>query len=174
MKKIRITVRHSPEDPADDVRVAAHLRRDLWAYSPVEIAPYGRKHATRRDAESNAYFEFVTDYPDEVQRVLNEYGYSERAKATVVAEESGPECANCGNIAGTVLPTVCPTCHFRDISPCPNCNQEVPRQSYLPVSGDLFQCPMCDHRVRFHMHDPLFDANGRINQPMVVIDKLAG
>ena len=39
MKRVRVTVRHNPKDPADDLRWAARLRRDLWAHSPVEIDP---------------------------------------------------------------------------------------------------------------------------------------
>ena len=70
MKKIRITIHHNQNDPTNDLRIAAAVRRDLWAHSPVEVDPDGRVHGTHRDAESNAYFEFVTNYPEEVSRVL--------------------------------------------------------------------------------------------------------
>jgi hypothetical protein len=171
MKKVRITIAHNAADPADDLRVAAMVRRDLWAHSPVEVDPDSPIHGTHRDKDRNAYFEFATNYPDEVNRVLREYGYTDRAKMHIAEGEVGPECADCGNIAGPVLPTVCPTCGFRDISRCPYCNQEVARQSYLPVAGDLFKCPQCGHRVRLHIHDPLFNAEGYYNQPLIVVTK---
>jgi hypothetical protein len=174
MKKIRITINHNQSDPTDDLRIAASIRRDLWAHSPVEVDPDGRVHGTHRDAASNAYFEFVTNYPEEASRVLNEYGYSDRAAVAIVDDEAGPECASCGNIAGPILPTVCPTCHFRDIGPCPYCGEEVPRQKYIQIAGDLFRCPNpeCEHRVRLRFQDPIFDSRGHYIQPLVVVDRV--
>jgi hypothetical protein len=174
MKKIRITVRHNPDDPADDLRIAARVRRDLWAHSHVEVDPDNPIHGTHRDTDRNAYFEFATNYPDEVSRVLDKYGHTQRVNVAIAKDESGPECANCGNIAGPILPSVCPTCKFRDISACPYCNQEIARQTYLPVSGNLFKCPMCGHRVRLSIHDPLFDSAGHYNQPLVIVEKAEG
>lgn len=171
MKRIRITVRHNPVDPADDLRFASRLRRDLWAHSPVEIDPDSPRHGTHRDADHNAYFEFATNYFPEVQRVLDDYGHSERANASIVMEDDGPPCANCGNITGPTLPSVCPTCKFRDISPCPHCRQEIARQAYLSVSGDVFKCPTCQNRVRFRLNDPLFDTNGDYNQPTIIVEE---
>ena len=81
---------------------------------------------------------------------------------------------NCGIIAGPILPSVCPTCDFRDISPCPHCKQEVARQSYLPVSGDLFKCPMCQRLVQLQMHEPLFNGQGVYNQPLVDMRRSTG
>lgn len=169
MKKVRIIVRHNPDDPADDLRTAAQIRRDLWAHSPVEVDPDSPRHGTRRDADLNAYFEFATNYRDEVDRILERFGG--RAAASVVTEEAGPECANCGAVAGPVLPSVCPTCRFRDISPCPHCNQEVARQAYLPVRGDRFKCPTCGRGVTFHLHEPLFDDQGHYCQPLIVVER---
>lgn len=174
MKKIRITVRHNPDDPADDLRLAAKARRDLWSHSEVEIDPDSPKHGTRRDADRNAYFEFTTNYPDEVQRVLREFEPTRRTTFSILEGEWGPECMNCGKAAGPILPTVCPSCHFRDISPCPHCNQEVARQSYLPVSGDQFTCPMCHRRVQFYLNEPLFDRQGHSAQPLVIVTKSEG
>jgi hypothetical protein len=171
MKKVKITIAHNSTDPADDLRVAALVRRDLWAHSPVEVDPDSPVHGTHRDPDRNAYFEFATDFPDEVQGVLREYHYTARAKMEIVKEDVGPACANCGNVAGPILPSVCPTCHFQDISPCPYCKHEAARQSYLPVSGDLFKCPLCGRRVRLHSHDPLFNAEGYFNEPLVVVEK---
>ncbi len=79
--------------------------------------------------------------------------------------------ANCGNVAGPILPTVCPNCRFRDIAACPYCNEEVARQSYLPINGNVFMCPKCQHRVRLAMHDPLFNSAGYYNEPLVLVEK---
>src|SRR6266550_1046124 len=98
MQRVRLTVRHNPKDPADDLRWVARLRRDLWAHSPVEIDPDSQAHETHRDNARNAYFEFATDHLPEVQRVVQEYGYADRATVDVVAEGNGTECVNCGNI----------------------------------------------------------------------------
>lgn len=166
MEKIRITVIHNPNDPADDLRWAARIRRDLWAHSPVEIDPGSSVHGTHRDSESNAYFEFATDRKSEVDRVIRELGYQERARVDVVEQSEGTECVNCGNISPQLF-TVCPTCEFRDIEPCPNCNQEIARLAYLNISGDLFKCPMCHNRVRLAFNDPVFDSNGHYIQPLV-------
>ena len=174
MKKIRITVQHNPDDPVDDLRIAARVRRDLWAHSTVEVSPDSPKHGTHRDADRNAYFEFATNYPDEVQQVLDKYRYAHRVRAAIVTDEVGPECVNCGNISGAVLPTVCPTCQFRDISACPYCHHEVARQSYSPVCSNIFKCPMCGHRVRLRMRDPLFDSKGHYNEPLVIVEKVEG
>lgn len=166
MQRVRVTVRHNPEDPPDDLRWAARLRRDLWAHSPVEIDPDSPAHATQRDADRNAYFEFATERFPEVQRVLQDYGHAERARAEVVEDAAGTECVNCGTLAPQLV-TVCPTCSFRDIDPCPYCNTEVARLAYTPVAGDLFQCPQCHRRVRFRFNDLPFDARGRYSQPLV-------
>lgn len=174
MRKVRITIKHNPHDAADDLRLASRMRRDLWARSPVEIDPDSPSHGTHRDAEKNAYFEFATNYPEEVERVIREFGYEERASMTTVREGTGPECAQCGNVAGPVLPTVCPNCGFRDISACPYCNQEISRQCYLKENGDVFKCPACDQRVRLRMNDPLFNTRGYYNEPLVVVERVEG
>jgi hypothetical protein len=166
MKRIRITVRHDPENPSDDLRWAARVRRDLWAHSPVEIDPDSPAHGTHRDESRNAYFEFATDRLPEVERVLQEHGYADRTTLTVVEEAAGTECVNCGNITPQLV-TICPTCSFRDIDPCPYCDNEIARLAYLSIVGEVFKCPMCHNRVRFHFHDPLFDENGHYNQPLV-------
>jgi hypothetical protein len=164
--RVRITVRHNPEDPADDLRIAARVRRDLWAHSPAEVDPGSPIHGTHRDSERNAYFEFATNHLDEVKRVLREYGYGDRVAQAVVEEADGAECLSCGNISPELV-TVCPTCGFRDVSPCPYCNSEIPRLEYLSIAGELFKCPKCAHRVRLQVADPLFDAQGHYNQPLV-------
>ena len=166
MQRVRVIVRQNPDDPADDLRWAARLRRDLWAHSPVEIDPDSPAHGTHRDADRNAYFEFATDRLPEVQRVLREFGYADRARAEVTQEGNGTECVNCGHIPPELV-TVCPNCSLRDIDPCPYCNNEVARLAYAAVAGDVFQCPVCQHRVRFQFNDPRYDASGHYNQPLV-------
>ncbi len=169
MHRVRIVIQHNPDDPADDLRWAARLRRDLWAHSSVEIDPDSAKHATHRNGEGNAYFEFATNHLPEVRRIVEDYGYKDRASVEVIQEGQGTECVNCGYISPE-LATVCPNCHFRDIGPCPYCNNEVARLNYISIAGDLFQCPICHHRVRFQFHDPLFDASGHYNQPLVRVN----
>ena len=174
MTKVRITIKHNPTDSADDLRIAARVRRDLWSRSPVEIVPDSPTHGTHRDADRNAYFEFATNYPDEVQKVIDTFGHAPRAAVSILTEGSGPECANCGNITGPILPTICPSCGFRDISDCPYCRREIARQDYIPISGVVFRCPACDHRVRLRMTDPLFDPEGHYNQPLVLVERAEG
>jgi len=168
MQRVRVTIRHNPDDPADDLRVAVRVRQDLWAHSPVEIDM--QAHGTHRDSDRNAYFEFNTNYLNEVHRVIEQYQHGSRVSVTVVNAQSGPECLNCGNIAGPVQPTVCTNCNFRDISPCPHCNHEISRQAYLPLGGDLFKCPSCGRRVRLQLNDPLFDSTGHYRQPVVIVE----
>lgn len=172
MPRIRLTIRHNPNDPAEDLRYAARLRVDLWAHSPVEIDPDNRAHRTHRDASRNAYFEFATEMPSEVERVVLEYGHSARVSVSVTEEEAGEECLKCGSIARPVLPTVCPTCLHRDIDPCPHpqCRAEVPRQEYQNISGDLFQCPRCGGRVRLQINPDLWNADRTLNEPFVVVE----
>jgi hypothetical protein len=166
MQRVRVIVRHNPQDPTDDLRCAARVRSDLWAHSPLEIDPDSPRHGTHRDADHNAYFEFATDRLTEVHRVLEKFGHADRAKVEVVQEGGGTECVNCGNISAELV-AVCPNCNFRDIDPCPYCNTEVARLAYTPMGGDVFRCPMCRRRVRFQFNDPLFDASGHYNQPLV-------
>lgn len=176
LKRVRLTIGHNPDDPADDLRLAARLRCDLWAHSPVEIDPDSRMHGTHRDADKNAYFEFVTELLPEVERVLDEYDYKDRITLAVVDDEVGENCQNCGNFAGEILPTVCPTCNHRDISPCPHCGAEVSRQEYEEVSGDLFICPRqdCRRRVRLTINPDLWKADGTLNEPVVLVEDAQG
>lgn len=168
MPRIRLTVRHNPDDPSEDLQYAARLRADLWAHSPVEIDPDSRIHGTHRDTDRNAYFEFTTEMVDVVRRVIEERGHDSRVTLEAVQDEAGEACQNCGNVAGPVLPTVCPSCGHRDIDPCPSCREEVPRQEYEVIAGDLFRCPRCRHRVRFHLNPDLWRSDGTLNEPVVV------
>ncbi len=168
--RIRITVLPTG-DRTNDLRVAASVRRDLWAHSPAEIDPDNPLHGTHRDAQERAYFEFSADNLDDVRSVLRDHGYAERVEALSVREPTGQACQNCGNVVGPVLPTVCPNCHFRDISACPVCHQEIPRQNYTRFGGDLFACPRCRSRVRLRINEPMFIGDGMYNQPLVVVEQ---
>jgi hypothetical protein len=171
MQLIRITIPHNPSDPADDLRRAAQIRRDLWAHSPVEIDPNSEAHGTHRDQKSkDAYFEFATDLLPEVRRVLREFGHNKYARVKVVADGNWAECLNCGKILLEPV-AVCPNCEFRDIEPCPYCDESIPRLEYLSIKGDVFKCPNCHHRVRFRFNDPLFDVGGHVNEPVVLVSR---
>ena len=140
MQCVRVTVKHNSVDPADDLRWAARLRRDLWAHSPVEIDPDSPRHGTHRDEQKNAFFEFATDRLPEVRRVLQEYGYTARVEATVVQDEKGTECVNCGNITPRLV-TVCPSCQFRDIPALPALQSRDPAPGVHPNIRGSVQVP---------------------------------
>ncbi len=168
--RMRITVKKMGT-PGDDLRVAAEVRRDLWAHSPVEVEPDNPLHGTHRDKEGRAYFEFSTRYPEEVHRVLQKYYYADKVEVTESREVLGEACQNCGNIAGPVLPTVCPNCSFRDISPCPSCGREIPRQKYVSLGEGHYRCPECGTLVRMRFSEPMFGPEGEYNQPLVVVEE---
>lgn len=170
MRHIRITVRHDPRDPADDLKQVARVRRDLWAHSPVEVDSDNPSCETSRDAARNAYFEFATEFPDEVRRVLHDYGHMGRATMQDLGEV-GLVCARCGFLAGYVAD--CPKCGLRDIDPCPHCGHRVARQCYQPGNGDLFVCPNCRGRVRLEFN-PDLGTNGSFSEPVVVVQAAQG
>ena len=138
------------------------------------IDPDNPLHGTHRDTQERAYFEFSTRYLDDVSRVLREHGHAGRVEVREVDEPVGQACQNCGNVVGPVLPTVCPNCHFRDISACPVCHQEVPRQTYTQLGAGLFRCPHCNSRVRLRFNEPMFIGDGTYTQPLVVVEQAAG
>jgi predicted RNA-binding Zn-ribbon protein involved in translation (DUF1610 family) len=164
--RMRLTIRLTG-DRTRDLMTAAAVRRELLTCVPVEIDPYYPLHGTHRDVKGQAYFEFATDYPERVLRFVEQYG--DCYEVTEVTGEFGQECVKCGNVAGDVLPSVCPNCGFRDISPCPNCRRLNDRTKYIQLEGDLFLCPTCQTRVRLHYNDPLFLVDGEYNQPLVVV-----
>jgi DNA-directed RNA polymerase subunit RPC12/RpoP len=127
-------------------------------------------HGTHRDEDGRAYFEFATQYLDEVHRVLERYGHADQVDVGESPQAMGEPCQNCGNIAGAVCPSVCPNCGFRDVSPCPTCGEEISRQSYLRYGDSLFRCPNCRSRVALRFNEPMFLTDGRYNQPLVVVE----
>lgn len=168
MPRVRLVIRHNADDPVEDLRYAARVRADLWAHSPVEIDPDSGVHGTHRDSQQNAYFEFRTDMIDEVNRVLDRYGHRDRVQVEIAEDPIGEACQNCGNVAGPVLPTVCPKCGHRDISACSNCGEEVPRQEYEKIAGSLFRCPRCQSRVRLQINPDAWRSDGSLNEPVVL------
>ncbi len=171
MRHIRLTVRHNPQDPLDDLKQVARLKRDLWVRSPVELDPESPAAETRRDQARNAYFELATDLPTEVEKVLRQYGHAERVTMADLGEV-GLVCAKCGFLAGYV--TVCPSCGHRDIDPCPQCRQEVPRERYEMDSGDLFMCPHCRAHVRMEFNPRLGSPDEPLAEPVVLVHQAAG
>ena len=164
----------SPYGPPETGQTTSALRPTFGAISghthplrSTRTIPYG--YAPRRTGAP--YFEFSTRFPDEVSRVLRENRHDDRVDVQEVREPLGQACQNCGNIVGAVLPTVCPNCHFRDVSACPVCHDEVPRQNYERIGGDLFRCPHCQSRVRLPFNEPMFLDEGAYNQPLILVEQ---
>lgn len=172
MRKYRI-IATGDNDPKGDLGRLALIRRDMYVHSPVEVDPDSPAHSSKRDDRRRAYFEFATDFSDEVQRVLRDYGHERYVEVEELPEAGGEPCLNCGYIPNGTLPTICPNCGFRDISACPHCRVEVPRQDYEQVAGDLFRCPSCHTHVRLRFNDPLVTQAGSYNQPVVVVEEAA-
>ena len=79
------------------------------------------------------------------------------------------ECANCGNVADAPS-AVCPNCDYREIAKCPNCGSDVARQEYTDLPGDLCDCPKCGQHLRMRFNEPLWNQDGTLNQPAVVLE----
>lgn len=75
--RIRIIIKKNEADPAMDLALAASLRRALYGFSPVEIDPDDERFKTLRLPQSReAYIEFDTKYPEEVDRVIAEHNFT--------------------------------------------------------------------------------------------------
>ncbi len=170
--RMRATVR-ATGDRVGEMQTATNLRRDLWAHSPVEVDPDHPLYGANRDERGRVYIEFATAYPDEARRVVNEYHYADKVDLIETTALLGEECINCGNVAGPVQPAICPNCGFQDISPCPICEENVPRQRYSRIDRDLFRCPHCKNRVRLRYNSPMVLPDGNFNQPLVVVEEAA-
>jgi hypothetical protein len=168
--RIRISIKDR-RNRADDLRVAAEVRRALWAHSPLEVDPDKPLHGTHRNEAGRAYFEFSTKDRALVDKVLQQQNLAGLVDVAEVNEPLGEACQNCGNIAGPTLPPVCPNCGFRDVSECPVCHHEIPRQDYIRLSATLFRCPNCRNRVRLRFNEPMFLSDGTYNQPLVVVQE---
>lgn len=172
MQRIRITVLPQKER-SEELKCAALLRRDLYAFSPVEIDPDNRLHGSRIDDEGRVFFEFATSNRSHVDRVIDQHGYKEKVIVQEWPEPKGAACVNCGAVVADQTPAVCPVCEFRDISPCSNCKLDVSRQAYIPIAGDIFRCPECEIRVRLAFNDPIVKADGEYNEPLVIVRNAA-
>lgn len=172
MTRIRLTIVPDLLDPMGDFRYAARVRFDLWAHSTLEIDPdcpirRTRPHGMNRDDERQVYFELDVDELDAVERVLRDYGHVGRVN--IAAVDQGEACQNCGKFVEGAFPTICPHCGHRDIDPCPHCGEDVPRQEYQDLKGDVFQCPRCGGQVRLQINPHLLNANLTLNQPVVTV-----
>src|SRR5262249_49627209 len=145
----------------------------LIEQAPVRLDPKHPLPGTHRDEQGQAYFELATDDLNHVREVLEHAGHFPYAAITEPQSPPGDSCANCGNVAGAILPAVCPNCGFEVCPPCPVCGIVNPRQSYDKVPGSLFLCPTpldeLRHRVRLTFHEPMFNADGSYRQPLVVV-----
>jgi len=170
--RMRITLTTNGERRAE-LATATDVRQEVWSRSVVQVDPDNPLYGFHRDEQGRAYFEFATQDPAQVLRVLQEGGYADRVQLGESPSLPGEECENCGNVAGPLLPTVCPNCDFRDISPCPACHHEVPRASYTPLGSRWLRCPHCGNRVRFRFNEPMFLSDGSFNPPLIVVDEVA-
>lgn len=162
MKNLRIRLRSQAK--ADALRTAARFEATLTHADGV----MSRTKAGQHTAENGQLFFYVTVEDDAVQTVGDE---ARNIGGTVEELEAVPqvdECLNCGNVADEPL-AICPNCHFCEISPCPRCGTNIARVAYRTVEGDLFSCPKCDAHVRLTYVEPLWDDDGRYNQPVVVV-----
>ncbi|MDQ2730107.1 MAG: hypothetical protein M3Y56_00485 [Armatimonadota bacterium] len=170
--RIRITVKQL-EDRREALSTAADLRRIVWSELPAEPDIEYPLHGTHRDMDGRAYFEVSGVELGTVRELLDQKGYSDRVEVVETCASLGQPCLKCGNIAGPALPTVCPNCQFRNISPCPACRNENPRETYTTLGGNLFRCPTCHNVVHLHYNNPMFVDDGDYNQPLVLIDLAA-
>ncbi len=172
MTRFRITVL-DPPDRAEQIRRASRIRRDLIEQVKVRIDPIYPLQGIHRNNEGRAYLEFVTDDLDEVRHVLRSAGHERYAELNESNEPLGEACTNCGNIAGAILPAICPNCDFHDVSRCPICGELNPRTAYERIRGTLYLCPTKQegirHRVRLVFNEPMFNPDGSNRQPLVLV-----
>ncbi len=173
MGRIRITILDTG-DRTEDLKLAARIRQEVSANSPAMANSDSPLRGTHRDVEGRAYFEYATDSPDDVKKTLQDRGFEGRVSLDEHPDRLGHECANCGNRAGPYLPDVCPNCGFRDITPCPVCREKVSREEYIRLTSDLFRCPRCQQRVRLRFNEPMFEPDGLLRPPLVIVEEAGG
>jgi predicted RNA-binding Zn-ribbon protein involved in translation (DUF1610 family) len=141
---------------------------DFAGVTPNPVKPQG----VHRDEQKRPYCSITVANVTPVWTVLEKPEYKRQAVLLDDDSSTGSEfeCANCGNIAGDVLPSICPNCGFKDITLCPSCAVEVPRQKYRRISGDLFHCPKCFTKVRLNFNAPMFLPDGSFHQPLEIVD----
>jgi hypothetical protein len=160
-------------DRLGELRTAESLRQELGARPGIEMDLEHPLQGIHRDEEGRAYFEFATRFPADFRQIVEQRDHAGEFELTEAPPLPGEECVNCGNVAGPVLPSVCPNCHFRDISPCPICGNEVSRILYIRMSGDLYRCPKCKNTMRLRFNSPMFLPDGSYNQPLVLVEEVA-
>jgi len=170
VRRMRATIERLA-DRGLEFDVVADLRRDLRAHRLIDVDAAEPLRGTHRDLEGRAYFEFATGLPEDARRLIDESAHG--AKVTLAESPAlpGPECLDCGNVAGPMRPTVCPNCGFREISPCPHCGAEVPRDAYRRIGGATFRCPTCRKTVDLRFNSEMFLPDGNYNQPLVLVEE---
>lgn len=170
MSRTRVVVK-GQQDKKASLAVAERARRFLLGSLDVHMDEQHPLQGIHRQPDGKAYFEIAGTSVEAVRQAAKADNLLDLVSIQQTDEILGEECANCGNIAGPLIPTVCPNCGFRDISPCPYDNAEISRQAYERIAGDLFRCPGNGLRVRLRFNDPLFKSDGSYNQPLVVVER---
>jgi hypothetical protein len=160
LKTLRITLAAQPKVAA--LASATQFETALGKTNGV----LSRSRAGEHTAESGRLFFYVTVEDDAQQGVTVGATNIGARVEELDAIPQIDECLNCGNVADKPL-AVCPNCHFREIASCPNCGNGVPRVAYVEVAGDLFACPVCNTHVRLVYADPLWNEDGKYNEPPV-------
>jgi hypothetical protein len=140
----------------------------------------GGAHATalrgvhRLDGD-RAYFELEVPSLEQAIHSLDDLRIDGHAIAGIVVETADPSkgepCLNCGNIAGSHTPPVCPSCGFQEISACPYCEHLSSRTSYTSTEGALMRCPHCGRRVRLRYNEPIITRDGNYRSPVVLVER---
>jgi hypothetical protein len=163
----------SSADRKADLKTASTVRARLYEQTSVWEDPDHPLPGIHRDCQKRLYFEFATDDPEKAREMVAGFPFAARLAISENPPLPGEGCQNCGNVAGPILPSVCPNCDFRDISPCPNPHcprHEVPRREYIRIGANLFRCPACSTHVRFRYNEPMFLSDGTFNPPLVLVD----
>jgi hypothetical protein len=172
MPRTRVTIT-GVEDRREQLRIASRLRQELIDGLNVRLDHQHPLNGIHRDQLKQPYFEFDVNNVQQVKDFVHARQMEDRVFLYNPVEPLGEPCANCGNIAGPELPTVCPNCGFRDIARCPICETEIPRWEYRKISGSLFVCPNPlhgrFHRVRLTFNEPMFERDGSYREPLVVV-----
>ena len=158
---LRISLPTTPDKKAA-LLAARTFHAETLALPGVTRGPLAGEHS-RLDARM--YFYVCADEVDAVERAAIQVG-AEVERLSAAPKVS--ECLNCGNVAESES-TRCPNCEFQDISPCPNCHWQIPRTTYVSLSGDLHQCPNCHEPVRLVFNDPLWHEDGTYHEPVVLV-----
>jgi hypothetical protein len=127
--------------------------------------PAGIRVLRTENVRADGRIYVVVDGDESVLASLPEDDSSQIENCSFETLES-EECPNCGNVPDKPL-AICPACQFKEIAPCPQCSQLIPRTSYISVTSELCRCPSCDTPVRLKFADPLFSEDGHYTQPLI-------